>query len=162
MTGHEYPNHIASYILTNFGHRRIKIYRELNLGKSIIGKNRRVDLFIYCSASSKAFVVECKYQAKTGTADEKVPYALADMASMPMAGCIVYAGDGFSQGVLHMLQASEIAAYCLPKSGYASSKNTWELDHMLAMHFGWWDVMIGNKKPFAIDKPAPRLPLKRS
>ncbi|MCC6747328.1 MAG: hypothetical protein IT371_06690 [Deltaproteobacteria bacterium] len=28
--------------------------------------------------------------------------------------CLVYAGEGFSPGILHMLAATPIAAYCLP------------------------------------------------
>jgi hypothetical protein len=68
---------------------------------------------------------------------------------LPMAGCIVYAGIGFSVGVLHMLQASEIAAYCMPnEADLSNSKETKELDHLLAMHFHWWDVLVAGKKPW--------------
>jgi hypothetical protein len=28
-----------------------------------------------------------------------------------------------------------------------SSTETRELDHMLAVHFAWWDVLIEKKKP---------------
>jgi hypothetical protein len=67
---------------------------------------------------------------------------------MPMAGCIAYAGRGFSAGVLHMLRASTQAAYCLPVADQGdTSADTKELDHLLAMHFGWWDVFVGKKKP---------------
>ena len=65
-----------------------------------------------------------------------------------MEGCIAYAGKGFSEGVLHMLNASPHAAYCLPFDGQTdSSLDTKELDHLLAVHFGWWDVLIGPKRP---------------
>ena len=48
-----------------------------------------------------------------------------------------------------MLQASEIAAYCLPDlQQLKSNKDTRELDHLLAMHFGWWDVLVAGKKPW--------------
>ena len=67
---------------------------------------------------------------------------------MPMAGCIAYAGKGFSAGVLHMLRASTRAAYCLPVADQGdTSADTKELDHLLAMHFGWWDLFVGKKKP---------------
>jgi hypothetical protein len=29
-----------------------------------------------------------------------------------------------------------------------SNKETRELDHLLAMHFGWWDLLISGKKPW--------------
>jgi hypothetical protein len=65
-----------------------------------------------------------------------------------MRGCIAYGGIGFSAGVLQMLRASEYAAYCLPRDGQAlSSPDTEELDHMLAMHFRWWDVLVAGRRP---------------
>jgi hypothetical protein len=65
-----------------------------------------------------------------------------------MAGCIAYAGKGFSAGVLHMLRASTRAAYCFPIADQGdTTADTKELDHLLAMHFGWWDVFVGKKKP---------------
>ncbi len=149
MTGHEYANLIADYVYEHFSDRGITVYREVNIGKSIIGKNRRVDLMLLHEADQTAFAIECKYQDSSGTADEKIPYALENMRALPMAGCIVYAGSGFSVGVLHMLQASEIAAYCLPEPhNLKSNKDTKELDHLLAMHFRWWDVLVAGKKPW--------------
>ena len=149
MTGHEYANLIADYVYRNFSDRGITVYREVNIGKSIIGKNRRLDMLLIREATQTAFAIECKFQDSPGTADEKIPYALANMKALPMGGCIVYAGSGFSVGVLHMLQASEIAAYCLPDAqNLSSSKDTRELDHLLAMHFHWWDVLVAGKKPW--------------
>jgi hypothetical protein len=47
-----------------------------------------------------------------------------------------------------MLRASTRAAYCLPVADQGDpSSDTKELDHLLAMHFGWWDVFVGKKKP---------------
>ena len=151
MSGAEYSNLIASYLAKRFGPRGLNVYREIKLGKSIIGKNRCIDVFCVHNidgADSKAFAIECKFQDSVGTVDEKIPYALDDLAALPMAGCIAYAGKGFSEGVLHMLGAAPRAAYCLPAPGqHDSSADTRELDHLLATHFGWWDVLIGGKKP---------------
>lgn len=148
MSGAEYANLIASYLARRFGSRGLTVYREIRVGKSIIGKNRCIDVFCVRDADSTAFAIECKFQDSPGTVDEKIPYALDDLAALPMAGCIVYAGKGFSEGVLHMLQAAPRAAYCLPlRDQHDSSADTRELDHLLAAHFGWWDVVIGNKRP---------------
>ena len=71
-----------------------------------------------------------------------------------MAGCIAYAGKGFSAGVLHMLRASTRAAYCFPVADQGdTTPDTKELDHLLAMHFGWWDVFVGKKKPVSATSP---------
>jgi hypothetical protein len=148
VTGAEYANLIASYLARRFGSRGLKVYREIRVGKSIIGKNRCIDVFCVRDADSTAFAIECKFQDSPGTVDEKIPYALDDLHALPMAGCIAYAGKGFSEGVLHMLQAAPRAAYCLPVTDQQdASADTRELDHLLAAHFGWWDLVIGNKRP---------------
>jgi len=148
VTGADYANLVAAYLSKRFGPRGLRVYREIRVGKSIIGKNRCVDVFCVSETDNNAFAIECKFQDSPGTVDEKIPYALDDLAALPMAGCIAYAGKGFSEGVLHMLGAAPRAAYCLPLDGQAeSSAETRELDHMLATHFGWWDVLIGSRKP---------------
>src|SRR5262245_32451827 len=148
MTGGEYANLIACYVSRRFGSRGLKVYREIHVGKTIIGKNRRIDVFLVCEPTNQAFAIECKLQDSLGTVDEKIPYALDDLRSLPMAGCIAYAGKGFSSGVLHMLEASPHAAYCLPGADQIeSTAETQDLDHLLAAHFGWWDVLVGKKAP---------------
>jgi hypothetical protein len=146
MTGRQYADLVAAYVAARFASRSLKVYREINVGKSIIGRNRCIDVFCVSEAANSAFAIECKYQGSAGTVDEKIPYALDDMDALPMAGCIAYAGEGFSEGVLHMLRGAADAAYCLPDTGQAAqSVSTWELDHLLALHFGWWDVLVGKK-----------------
>ena len=148
MTGADYANLIATYVSRRFGSRTLKVYREIKVGKTIIGKNRCIDIFCVSDDTQKAFAIECKFQESQGTVDEKIPYALDDLRALPMAGCIAYAGQGFSDGVLHMLAASPHAAYCLPLDGQTeTTTETKELDHVLAVHFGWWDVLVERKKP---------------
>ncbi len=148
MTGGDYANLVASYVSKRFGARGLKVYREIHVGKTIIGKNRRIDVFVVCEPTNKAFAIECKFQDSEGTVDEKIPYALDDLRALPMAGCIAYAGTGFSQGVRYMLEASPHAAYCLPLPEQTDSTNeTRELDHLLATYFGWWDVLVGTSEP---------------
>ena len=148
MTGAEYANLVAAYVSKRFGSRTLKVYREIRVGKTIIGKNRCIDIFCVSDDSRKAFAIECKFQDSQGTVDEKIPYALDDLRALPMSGCIAYAGQGFSEGVLHMLAASPHAAYCLPAPGQLeTSADTRELDHLLAVHFEWWDVLTERKKP---------------
>ncbi|HTM03711.1 MAG TPA: PD-(D/E)XK nuclease superfamily protein [Vicinamibacterales bacterium] len=148
MTGAEYANLVARYVARRFGPRDLKVYREIRVGKTIIGKNRCIDIFCVTGDGRQAFAIECKFQDSQGTVDEKIPYALDDLRALPMAGCIAYAGRGFSEGVQHMLAASRHAAYCLPLSEQTgSTPDTRELDHLLAAHFGWWDVLTENKRP---------------
>jgi hypothetical protein len=156
VTGHDYKRRIASYVVAAYWDRGIQVYDEVNMGTSIIGKQRRMDLFVLHPQSGGAIALECKYQDSSGTADEKIPYTLQDLAALRVPSCVVYAGSGFSEGVLHLLQSSELAAYCMPgddlapaprRSGDSIDSGTWQLDHVLAMTFGWWDVIVGGKKP---------------
>ncbi|HEY9764904.1 MAG TPA: PD-(D/E)XK nuclease superfamily protein, partial [Chroococcales cyanobacterium] len=148
----DYANLIASYLVANFENRGIRVYREIYLGKTVIGKDRRVDLFVHHPESERAFAIECKYQDSKGTADEKIFYALDDMTALRnhMPGCVVYAGEGMSRGILHLLEASPFAAYCLPSPELSRGKQTEELDHLLAMAFGWWDIVIASSLPYSL------------
>lgn len=169
MTGTEYRQLVARYIVSMFGERGIQVYEEVGAGTSMIGKQRRLDLLVFEKARNLVMAIECKYQDSSGTVDEKIPYALEDIAHLPFPGVIVYAGRGFSEGVLHLLHSSARAAYCLPdasllsvprRSGASMDSGTWQLDHALAMRFGWWDVLIGAKTPVAYElgRPADRDP----
>jgi hypothetical protein len=159
LTGKEYADLIASYVLKNFGARGLKVYREVSMGKTIIGKNRQLDIVVLHEESSAVLAIECKYQSTLGTVDEKIPYAIQDMQAMGVPVCLTYAGDGFSSGILHMLAACPIAAQCLPQSTLEPTRDTRELDIALAMAFRFWDLVVANKKPFVLspDLVAPSL-----
>jgi hypothetical protein len=164
MTGTEYRQLVARYIVSMFGERGLSVYEEVGAGTSMIGKQRRLDLFLWDKNHNRVMGIECKYQDSSGTVDEKIPYALEDIAQLPFPGIIAYAGRGFSDGVLHLLQSSARASYCLPeesllsvprRSGASLDSGTWQLDHAVAMRFGWWDVLIGSKAPvqFELGRP---------
>lgn len=153
LSGKEYADLIASYVLKNFGGRGLKVYREVAMGKTIIGKNRQLDILVIHEQSSAVLAIECKYQDTLGTVDEKIPYAIQDMQAMGVPVCLTYAGKGFSSGILHMLAACPIAAQCLPQPGLEPSRETRELDIALAMAFRFWDLVVANKKPFVLPEP---------
>ena len=138
LSGKEYADLVASYILKNFGSRGLIVYREVPMGKTIIGKNRHVDILVIRETTSAVLAIECKYQDTLGTVDEKIPYAIQDMQAMGVPVCLAYAGAGFSAGILHLLAACPIAAQCLPTSGLEPARETRELDIALAMAFRFW------------------------
>ena len=143
MTGSEYRDLIASYIHRNFQSAGLVVYTEINLGKTIIGKARKVDVFVVHDTTQQALAIECKYQDNKGTTDEKIPYALQDLTALRVPACLCYAGEGWSTGVLHTLAASSLAAYCLPDRADASRTDcTLELDHVLAVTFLLWKEIL--------------------
>ena len=147
MTGNQYRDLIAAYIHHNYGPHGIVVYREVNLGKTIIAKDRQIDVFLVRPSDQKSLAIECKYQDSIGSVDEKIPYALDDLAALWVPGCLVYAGRGWSKGVLHLLEASRLAAHCLPdKPGLSRTKSTRELDYILAAVFGLWEQILPASK----------------
>jgi PD-(D/E)XK nuclease superfamily domain len=149
MTGNEYRDLIAAYIHHNFGGHGLVVYTEVFLGKTIIGKDRKVDVFVVRSADQRAVAIECKFQEHQGTTDEKIPYALDDLDALWVPGCIAYAGDGWSRGILHTLAASKHAVSCLPRRpALERTGETRELDHVIAALFGLWQEVIPEKRRF--------------
>lgn len=150
MSGNHYRDRIARYVHEHYGMHGLVVYTEISLGKTIIGKRRRIDVFIRHETTDLALGLECKYQATSGTTDEKVPYALADLEAMWIPGCLVYAGKGWSAGVLHTLEGSRNAVYCdPPESGASDPAGTIELDHVLASVFGLWSLVLPQERRFA-------------
>lgn len=149
MTGNTYRDLIAAYIERNFAPAGLVVYTEVSLGKTIIGKDRRVDVFVVRQRDSAAIAIECKYQDSQGTVDEKIPYALQDLEAVRVAACLAYAGEGWSRGILHTLEASPLAAYCLPdENTLTRSRATREVDHVIAATFGLWDQIIPESRRF--------------
>lgn len=151
MTGNEYRDLIAEYTVRNFGRDDLDVYTEVSLGKTIIGKDRKVDVFIVHRRSQQALAVECKFQDTQGTTDEKIPYALRDLEAVRVPGCLAYAGTGWSRGILHTLEASHLATYCLPESGdFARTRATSQFDHVVAATFGLWNHVIPQRRLFTV------------
>jgi hypothetical protein len=47
--------------------------------------------------------VECKFQGSQGTAEEKIPSTIQDIAAWPIPGIVVFAGEGFSPNMVAFL-----------------------------------------------------------
>ena len=80
--------------------------RKLTVGKTIYGRDREVDVLFRHAQSGNRLAVEAKYQRVKGTADEKLPYAVLNLTTLPLPGVIVYGGGGFHEGALHWLCAN--------------------------------------------------------
>ena len=139
MTGHDYSNEIAQYLSTFFAARGLSVFREVDIGRSVLGSVRRVD--VLAVLDKRALAIECKYQNVSGSAEEKIVHAIEDIEKIPMPAVLCYAGKGFSRGILARLEASQAAVHARPL--YCDA---WELDCVLAMAFGWWDLVTKKKE----------------
>lgn len=102
----------------------LEVLRQVRVGRRIWGAERRIDLVLRDQNSGRRLGVECKYQGQTGTAEEKIPAVIEDIAAWPIDGLVVIAGEGFS---LHM------KAFLLStgKTVYLEDLETW-----LRLYFG--------------------------
>lgn len=80
--------------------------RRLTVGKTVYGRDREVDVLFRDNRNGNRLAVEAKYQRVAGTADEKLPYAVLNLKTLPLPGVIVYGGGGFHLGALHWLCAN--------------------------------------------------------
>jgi hypothetical protein len=156
---HEYRDLIAAYVDVNFGPRGVVVYTEVSLGKTIIGKSRKLDILALRRTDQRALALEAKYQQVQGTTDEKIPYALQDLEALWIPGCLVYGGAGWSKGVLHTLEGSRRAVCCEPSPSLERTSATEELDHVLAAVFGFWDQVIPEERLFTA-RPQLAFPLR--
>src|SRR5690606_29642612 len=69
ITGNQYRDLIAGYIHHNYAPAGLDVYVEISLGKSVIGKDRCIDVFVVRPEDRKAVAIECKYQDSLGTVD---------------------------------------------------------------------------------------------
>jgi hypothetical protein len=79
---------------------------QVKVGRRLWGAVRRIDVVFTDSTSRKSLGVECKYQKSPGTVEEKLPGLIADMASWPISGLLVFAGPGFSSNLRQYLYST--------------------------------------------------------
>jgi hypothetical protein len=79
---------------------------QVRVGRRIWGAVRQIDVVLTNPADRKRLGVECKFQGKPGTAEEKIPTTLQDIAAWPIPGIVVFDGEGFSRHMRAFLHAS--------------------------------------------------------
>jgi hypothetical protein len=69
---------------------------QFRVARRLWGAERKIDVVLRNPANGKTLGVECKYQAVGGTAEEKIPTTIQDIAAWPIDGIVVFAGPGFT------------------------------------------------------------------
>ena|SRR5690348_9146308 len=72
---------------------------QFKVARRVWGAERRIDVLLKDPKTSKVLGIECKFQGGSGSADEKIPATIQDMAAWPIAGLVVFTGAGFSQNM---------------------------------------------------------------
>jgi len=93
---------IANYIVNEHpGHYA----RQVKLGKGIYGTGIKTDFVVYRRDAKAPLIIECKWQESGGTADEKLPFLVANVRECyPYETCVVIDGAGFRPGAVEWLK----------------------------------------------------------
>lgn len=81
----------------------LDVRREVRVGRRLWGAERKIDLVLTHRESRRSIGVECKWQGTAGSAEEKIPSTISDIAAWPIPGLVVFAGEGFSPNMRSFL-----------------------------------------------------------
>lgn len=84
----------------------LRVGRQIRVGRRLWGAERRIDLVLRHTDSGRSLGVECKYQGGAGSAEEKIPATIQDIAAWPIPGIVVFAGGGFSDNMRAYLHST--------------------------------------------------------
>ncbi len=70
----------------------LEVLMEVNVGARFIGTPRRLDIVVHNKITNRYIGIECKVQFSSGTAFEKLSYALDDCIAAPIPAIIAFAG----------------------------------------------------------------------
>ena len=78
----------------------------MRVARRIWGAVRRIDIVLTHAETRRTLGIECKFQGTQGTAEEKIPSTIQDIAAWPIRGLVVFAGEGFTPNMRSFLIAS--------------------------------------------------------
>jgi len=81
----------------------LKARTQVRVARRIWGAVRRIDVVLTHTETRRTLGVECKFQGSQGTAEEKIPSTIQDIAAWPIPGIVVFAGEGFSPNMVAFL-----------------------------------------------------------
>lgn len=74
----------------------LQVHKQVRVGRRLWGAIRKIDFVLTDPVQRKSLGIECKFQETKGTAEEKIPATISDIAAWPIAGLVVFKGDGFT------------------------------------------------------------------
>lgn len=81
----------------------LEVRQQVRVARRLWGAERKIDVILTHRAARRSLGLECKFQASAGTAEEKIPATIADIAAWPIPGLVVFAGGGFSPNMRQYL-----------------------------------------------------------
>jgi hypothetical protein len=90
---------LVKAVLQLAGELALEAKEQVRVARRIWGAVRRIDVVLTHPETRKTLGIECKFQAVTGTAEEKIPSVIQDIAAWPIPGIVVFAGEGFTENM---------------------------------------------------------------
>lgn len=84
----------------------LRVGKQIRVARRLWGAERRIDLVLRHPDSGRSLGIECKYQGVSGSAEEKIPATIQDIAAWPIPGIVVFAGPGFSDNMRAYLHST--------------------------------------------------------
>jgi hypothetical protein len=81
----------------------LDVREQFKVARRIWGAERRIDVILKDRKTSKTLGIECKFQSVGGTAEEKIPSTIQDIAAWPIDGLVVFSGQGFTSNMKSFL-----------------------------------------------------------
>jgi len=76
---------------------------QVRVARRIWGAVRKIDVVLTQTETRRTLGLECKFQGVKGTAEEKIPSTIQDIAAWPIPGIVVFSGNGFSPNMVAFL-----------------------------------------------------------
>jgi len=87
--------------------------KQVRVARRIWGAIRHIDVVITHPQTRKTLGIECKFQAVPGTAEEKIPSVIHDIAAWPIPGLVVFDGAGFTDNMrLFLISTGKAVEFC--------------------------------------------------
>ena len=81
----------------------LQVRTQVRVARRLWGAERRIDLVLNHDASGRSLGIECKFQGTGGSAEEKIPATIQDIAAWPIEGLICFAGPGFTEHIRYYM-----------------------------------------------------------
>ena len=106
QTAVENGDELVRAVVTQGRELGLEVAEQFRVGRRLWGAVRKIDIILVHPQTRKTLGLECKCQAVAGSAEEKVPSTVQDIAAWPIPGIVVFAGEGFSENMKNYLISS--------------------------------------------------------
>ena len=84
----------------------LEVRQQVKVGRRLWGAQRLIDVVVTRAELNQSLGIECKWQGGGGSAEEKLPATIQDIAAWPIPGLVVFAGEGFSDNMRSYLHST--------------------------------------------------------